>query len=202
MEKNNIFYRLLSSPYFYSLSQKVMSATSFRKKIVTNFIKKKNSYVLDIGCGPAEILENFDNIFYYGFDTNKYYIEHAKQKYNFKSNFFCHKFNAKKIKNKIKFDYVLLLGLLHHLNDKESDVLLAEIKKVLKKKGMLLTLDNVYTRNQNFVAKKLIDFDRGNHVRTKKEYLSILKKNFKVVNSNIYHQKFIPYTWFVTRSLV
>ena len=97
---------------------------------------------------------------------------------------------------------MLLLGLLHHLNDKESDVLLAEIKKVLKKKGMLLTLDNVYTRNQNFVAKKLIDFDRGNHVRTKKEYLSILKKNFKVVNSNIYHQKFIPYTWFVTRSLV
>jgi len=202
MEKNSIFHRLLSSPYFYSFSQKVMSATSFRKKIVTNFIKKKNPYVLDIGCGPAEILDYFDNINYYGFDTNKNYIEHAKKKYRSNCNFFCKKFNAKNIKNKIKFDYVLLLGLLHHLNNKQSNILLSEIKKVLKKKGTLLALDNVYITNQNFIAKKLMDLDRGNHVRTKGEYLTILKKNFKVVNSKVYHQRLIPYTWFVTKSSI
>jgi len=47
-----------------------------------------------------------------------------------------------------------------------------------------------------------MDLDRGNKVRTKGEYLTILKKNFKVVNSKVYHQRLIPYTWFVTKSSI
>jgi SAM-dependent methyltransferase len=202
MEKNSIFYRLLGSHYFYSFSQKLMSATHFRKIIVTDFIKKKPSNILDIGCGPAEILKDIKNVYYYGFDVNKNYIEHAKKKYKYNAKFFCKNFSAKSINKKIKFDYVLLLGLLHHLNDKELILLLKEIKKVLKKNGSLLTLDNVYVNNQNFIAKKLIDLDRGENVRTKKEYLDLLKKHFKNVKSKIYHQTFIPYTWFVTKCFI
>lgn len=139
---------------------------------------------------------NYSN--YYGFDTNRNYINYAKKNYKKNCHFFCENFNAKKIK-KIKFDYVILLGLLHHLNSQEINKLLKEIKKVLKKKGNLLTIDNIYIKNQNFIAKKLIDLDRGMFVRTKKEYLEILKKHFKNISSKIYIQKFIPYTWFVTK---
>lgn len=200
MEKNKLFYKLLNYPLVYSLSQKIMSATSFRKKIIKNIIKKKNPYILDIGCGPAEILEFLDNVNYFGFDVNKNHINFAKEKYRNKGKFKCTKFTAKKINKKIKFDYVFLLGLLHHLNDKQSYFLLSEIKKVLKKKGILITLDNVYVKNQNIIAKKLIDLDKGENVRTKSQYLQILSKNFKKIKSKVYLQKFIPYTWFVTKS--
>ena len=50
--------------------QRVMSATSFREKIVKKYITKLNVKVLDIGCGPAEILSTLPNIQYYGFDIN------------------------------------------------------------------------------------------------------------------------------------
>jgi len=74
---------------------------------------------------------------------------------------------------------------------------MTNIKKVLKRKGNIITLDNIFTTNQNFVAKFLIQMDKGNNVRSKSGYLNILKKHFKKINSKIHHQKFIPYTWFV-----
>jgi len=200
MEKNKLFYKLLNYPLIYSLSQKIMSATSFRKNIIKNIIKKKNPYILDIGCGPGEILETLSDVNYFGFDVNKNHINFAREKYRNKGIFKCSKFSSKKINKKIKFDYVLLLGLLHHLNDKQSYFLLSEIKKVLKKNGMLITLDNIYIKNQNIIAKKLIDLDKGENVRTKKQYLKILDKDFKKIQCKIYVQKFIPYTWFVSKS--
>lgn len=199
MEKNNYFYKLLSNPLIYSLSQKIMSATSFREKIIKGLIKRKNSFILDIGCGPAEILHNLKKVHYYGFDVNKHYINFAKKKYKGRGIFRCTKFSAKKIDKKIKFDYVLLLGLLHHLDDKQSVFLVSEIKKVLKKNGTLLTLDNIYIKNQNIIAKKLIDLDRGKNVRSKYQYINILNKNFKHIKSRVYNQKFIPYTWYVAK---
>ena len=196
-QKNKGIYSLLSNTFFYSLVQSVMSGTSFREKIVKKYITKKNVKVLDIGCGPAEILDILPKIHYYGFDINPVYINSAKIKYENKGKFFCKKLTSKNIKYLPKFDYILLLGVLHHLNDKEVNELMTNIKKVLKRKGNIITLDNIFTNNQNFIAKFLIQMDKGQNVRSKKGYLNILKNHFKKINSKIYHQKFIPYTWFV-----
>ena len=196
-QKNKGVYNLLSNTFFYSLVQKVMSGTSFRKKIVKKYITKHNVKVLDIGCGPAEILDTLPKIKYYGFDINPIYINSAKKKYENKGKFFCKKFTNKNTKYLPKFDHVLLLGILHHLSDKEINTLMPNIKKVLKKKGNIITLDNIFIHKQNFIAKFLIQMDKGENVRSRKGYLNILKNHFKRINSKIYHQKFIPYTWFV-----
>ena len=197
-QKNKGIYNLLSNTFFYSLVQRVMSATSFRKKIVKKYIIKHNATVLDIGCGPAEILDTIPKTKYYGFDINPVYINSAKKKYEKKGKFFCKKLTSKDVKHLPKFDYILLLGVLHHLNDKEINKLMKNIKKVLKKKGNIITLDNIFINNQNFIAKFLIQMDKGENVRSKKGYLNILKNYFKKIDSKIYHQKFIPYTYFVT----
>jgi len=196
-QKNKGIYSLLSNTFFYSLVQKVMSGTSFRKKIVKKYITKHNVKVLDIGCGPAEILDTLPKIKYYGFDINPIYINSAKKKYENKGKFFCKKFTNKNTKYLPKFDHVLLLGVLHHLSDKEINTLMPNIKKVLKRKGNIITLDNIFIHKQNFIAKFLIQMDKGENVRSRKGYLNILKNHFKKINSKIYHQKFIPYTWFV-----
>ena len=196
-QKTKGIHALLSNTFFYSLVQRIMSATSFRKKIIKKFIKKKNVKILEIGCGPAEILSSLSKVKYYGFDINPIYIKHAKKKYQKRGKFFCKKFTTKDIKKLPKFDYVLLLGILHHLNDKEANKLMLLVKKVLKKKGNIISLDNIFIDNQNFIAKFLIHMDRGNNVRSKVEYLNILKNHFKKIKTKIYHQKFIPYTYFV-----
>ena len=81
MEKNSYFYKFLSLPTIYSFSQFIMSASSFRRRVVQNYVNTKNKIkILDIGCGPAEILENKKKITIM-VDTNPNYINYAKNKY-------------------------------------------------------------------------------------------------------------------------
>ena len=195
-QKTSLLYRLLSNTLVYSLSQKIMSGTSFRAKIVKKYITKNNVNVLDVGCGPAEILESLPEVKYFGYDVNPNYINYAKKKYGKKGNFFCRKFTNKDLKKLPKFDYVLLLGILHHLNDDEIKELMLLIKKILKKNGNIITEDPILIQKQNPVAKLLVKMDRGNNVRKKEEYIKIIKTHFKKINSKNYHQQFIPYTWF------
>ena len=196
-QKNKYIYRLLSNTYFYSIFQRIMLGTSFRSKIVKKFIKKENVNVLDVGCGPAEILESLPKVNYFGYDINPNYINYAKNKYYNKGKFFCKKFSKKEIKKLPKFDHVLLLGILHHLNDEEIASLMKLIKKVLKKNGNINTEDPIFLKKQNPIAKIIITMDRGENVRSKTEYIKLIKKYFTKIKTYIYHQKFIPYTWYV-----
>ena len=166
------------------------------KVILTSNIKKKNPKILDIGCGLGDSLEYIKNPLYFGYDISKEYIEYAKRKYKTKGIFVCRNFTQKEIKKLPKFDYILLIGILHHLKDKQILNLLKLIKKTLKKDGRLITLDPIFSKNQNYLAKFLISHDRGKNIKTKKEYLKLLKFFFKNSISKTYNQTFIPYTWF------
>lgn len=196
-QKTNKLYSLFSNTFFYSLSQKIMSGTSFRASIVRKYITRNNVNVLDIGCGPAEILNSLPRVNYFGYDISPIYINFAKKKYETSGSFYCKRFTNKEIKKLPKFDHVLLLGILHHLEDKEIKKLNSQIKKVLKKGGNIISVDPILEIKQNRIAKFIIKKDRGNNVRNKKGYLKNMKKSFKNIKSKIYHQSFIPYTWFV-----
>ena len=84
---------------------------------------------------------------------------------------------------------------MHHLNDAECIKLFKLIKKVLKKSGKILVKDPVLDKRQNFIAKYLIENDRGNNVRYSYQYVKLMKTSFKKIKSNTTFQKFLPYTW-------
>ena len=194
--KKNKFHKILSSPLIYSTFQKLMKGDKIRKKILKLNVKKKNPKILDIGCGLGDSLEYIENPIYFGYDISKTYIEYAKKKYKKKGIFLCRNFGQKEIKRLPKFDYILLIGILHHLTNDQILNLLRNIKKTLKKDGNLITLDPIYVNDQNYFARFLISHDRGKNIKTKKEYLKILKLFFKNSVSRTYNQSFIPYTWF------
>lgn len=193
------FYKLFSYPILYSLTQKIMSGESKRASLVKNIVTK-NSKVLDIGCGTAKIIESLPQINYYGYDISKKYISYAKKKYNSKKhNFYCKKFNIVESKKLPKFDFILLFGIMHHLDNNELRRTLFLLKKVLKTNGILITCDPIFTKNQNILANFLIKNDVGKHIRYKKDYLKLLNKNFRNIKAKIHNQAFIPYTWFSTQ---
>lgn len=177
--------------------QKIMSGTSFRKKIIKKNIRNKNKKVLDIGCGPAEILEYIPSAVYYGFDIDRRSINYAKNKFkNNNYHFFCKRFEKDDLKRLPKFDYVILFGILHHIDNVEAKNILYLCKKVMKKNAILLTEDPIFIKKQNLIAKFLITRDRGMNVRIKDDYTNLVKTHFKKIKSNITRQFFIPYTWF------
>ena len=147
-----------------------MSGTSFRKKIIKKNISNKKIKVLDIGCGPAEILNYIPKAIYH---FNKSYLSKLP-----------------------KFDFIILFGVLHHLSNKEIKNILNLCKKKMTKKSKLLTEDPILIKDQNLIANFLIKKDRGLNVRYKNDYKNLMKPHFKNINSKITHQFFIPYTWF------
>ena len=198
-QRKNQIYNFINNPLIYKIIQGVMSGTSFRNSIIKKNITKNNLKILDIGCGPAQILEHIPQCDYYGYDIDRRSIQYAKKKYYQKNyHFYCKKFNKTELKKLPKFDFIIFFGILHHLSNKEVYEILKLCKKIMKKNSKLLTEDPILIENQNVIAKFLIKKDRGLNVRNKQEYINLLKKHFKKIKNKVTHQYFIPYTWFTT----
>ena len=83
----------------------------------------------------------------------------SMQKYlNKRYRFFCKIFNKKEISKLPKFDYIILFGILHHLNNDEVNSILNLCKKIMKK-NCKITEDRILIKNQNMIA-ALIQKDR------------------------------------------
>ena len=198
-QRKNQIYNFINNPLIYKIIQGVMSWTSFRNIIIKKNITKNNLKILDIGCGPAQILEHIPKCDYYGYDIDRRSIQYAKKKYYQKNyHFYCKKFNKTELKKLPKFDFIIFFGILHHLSNKEVYEILKLCKKIMKKNSKLLTEDPIFLENQNLIAKFLIKKDRGLNVRKKPEYLALLKNHFKKIKNKVTHQYFIPYTWITT----
>ena len=124
--------KILNIPAIYHLSQKIFLADNFRKKILKKLITNKDSVILDIGCGPGNMINYLSYSKYYGFDTDPNYIDYAKNKYP-NCNFFCEKFTNSSLKKITKVDIVILFGMLHHISDKEILKLIDYLRLSLKK---------------------------------------------------------------------
>ena len=112
-------HKIFSYPLIYSLTQIIMSGVSVRSALVKKIVNE-NAKILDIGCGTGKILESLPAVDYYGYDISKKYISYAKKKYKSKRNkFYCKKFNINEVDNIPKIDFILLFGVIHHLEDEE-----------------------------------------------------------------------------------
>jgi hypothetical protein len=93
-------------------------------------------------------------------------------------------------------DVVMMNGVLHHLGDAEADGTLRVIKEVLRPGGKLFTLDGCFVEGQPALARLLLQYDRGQFVRTQEAYRALLTKHFGSVEVHIdKHLSWMPYTW-------
>jgi SAM-dependent methyltransferase len=172
-----------------------MGATNARKRFVREYIEDKQiTTVLDIGCGPADILEYIGDVEYYGFDISEKYIVAAKQRFGDKGKFVTKNITMEDIDKLPKFDLVIMHGLLHHIDDETAIKILEVAKEALSPGGRLVTVDGCLEEGQNPIARFLIRNDRGRNVKSKDGYYQLASKVFSDINIYIHHQAWIPYT--------
>src|SRR5512133_194816 len=101
---------IFSNPSVYSVFQNIMGAHRSRTDLVEGFIKPfPGCAILDIGCGPADILAYFPETDYWGYDISDVYIAKAKKRFGTQGHFFCKELTASDLQIMPKFDIVLAL---------------------------------------------------------------------------------------------
>jgi len=186
---------VLSHPAVYDLSQTIMGASAFRAHLAADFIGALSGIrVLDIGCGTAEILEFLPDVNYVGYDISEAYITKASARYGARGSFHCGLLTKDKLAGEPPFDVVLLLGVLHHMDDEVAKTTLRLAHQALRQGGRLVSFDPCYADGQNMIARFLVSKDRGQNVRLQAQYEALAQKHFSKVSSVVEHTQWIPYT--------
>jgi SAM-dependent methyltransferase len=186
---------VLSHPTVYSTFQYLMGAKQGWSLFVNSYVRPKNGdAILDIGCGPADIVEYLPRVDYWGFDVSEEYIAKAKVKYGKCGRFYAKSLTLADIEDMPKFDLVIVCGLLHHVNDQVANDIFNLAHAALKSGGRLVTIDPCFSSDQSFIARFLISKDRGQNVRNLSGYESLAGAAFSKFTASVKHKAWIPYT--------
>lgn len=149
------------------------------------------SKILDIGCGLGHLISSFNKKFEkYALDVSKYSIEYINKEYP-EINSKCSIFKKELYENNF-FDVVIAYHVIEHIDN--PFVFLEDIKKILKKNGVLI----IGTPNRSCLTEKLF---KGNFRLYSKEHILIFnKKEFvKLLKSQGFEINFIEYPFFKTQ---
>ncbi|OHB58193.1 MAG: hypothetical protein A2173_03565, partial [Planctomycetes bacterium RBG_13_44_8b] len=169
--------KILNNSTLWNLSRYFLDITCglYRKRIA--FLRdlgifSDNNSVLDIGCGTglfADITEGH----YIGIDSNCHSINYAnKRRYKGKKEFRCVDLKVLE-KEKQMFDIILIVDVLHHLDDKNCIDLLKASAGLTKK--YLINYDVVLRENATVIQKWFMKHDNGANFR----YLGEFNKLFQ-----------------------
>jgi len=187
---------ILSHPLAYEAVQRVMGAEKGRARIVRDFLRPfPGMRILDLGCGIAEILGALPpDISYVGYDMSPEYVAAARRKYAGRGTFHCRLLEQAEVATLERFDLVMGIGVLHHLDDATARQFMRIAKAALNPDGRIYTLDPCFVPQQNPIARFLISRDRGQNVRDPEGYQALLHGLDLVANGTLTHQAWIPYT--------
>lgn len=187
---------VLQFPLAYRAFGSLIGAHGGRLRLVRDYIRPKiGDRILDIGCGPAEIVAYLPDVRYLGFDSNERYIANAKRRWSARGDFEVGTVNQALLGNR-HFEIALAIGVVHHLDDDEASRLFRLAYDALAPGGRLITLDGLYVANQAPLIRWMLANDRGKFVRQLGEYETLARSAFAHITSVVLHDfmKPLPYT--------
>lgn len=127
--------------------------------------------VLDIGCGIGQYASLTDGR-YLGIDLNCPYVEHARRRRGDGRHVFRCVDAAELVAEGERFDLVLMVDFLHHLDVPAVLSVLTTAGELAA--GHVVALEPV-TEQENRVGRWFIDHDRGEHMRPHAELLELFE---------------------------
>lgn len=192
---------ILNSAWAYQLYQWLAGANKYKRFFADKYIRYEGGQkILDIGCGPADMLEFLPrNTEYTGIDSSPDYIAKAKIRYPGVKLICGDITNPLFYLEDCSFDTVFLIGVLHHCSDEETYKMLMYAFRKMKKGGRLLSLEPVYTGNQNKLELSIMKYDRGKFIRNITDYQKHISKVFLNCRYEVFTNTMnIPFTIIIT----
>jgi SAM-dependent methyltransferase len=185
MQSDSGLLRWLKLPYLYNVFQAVVGGNALGRRFIQDHIRAKpGDKVIDIGCGPARVLQSLSAVEYFGFDIDPDYIAFARRKYGDKGTFVVG--DTRSLRDDSRFkdaDIVLAISVLHHLDDEEAADCIRFAYDSLKIGGRLVCYDACWIPNQGVVSKYIMSLDRGRNIRTEQQCRQLAGKIFQNVHA-------------------
>ena len=192
-------WKPLDSARLYRLSQWLVMPPHLLRWYATTYLRPRpGDRVLDIGCGPADILHYLPDVDYTGFDPSSQYIDWAIARHGSRGKFFRQNVSPELLLNLGAFDLVIANGVLHHLDDDDARALFRVAKEALTPHARLVTFDGCYAEDQHPLAAFLVSRDRGRFVRDCHAYPRLAREYFENVSAHLHHDLLrVPYSHMV-----
>jgi SAM-dependent methyltransferase len=191
-------YRLITIPSIYKGLMFSLGADNAITRYVDEVLQPKAGMkILDVGCGPANVLAYLPPVDYTGIDLNEKHIAFAREKYGDRGRFMVGNAADDLKQEEGSFDLINVSALLHHLADNEAISLFTSLKRLMKANGSIVTLDNVWLPDQRAVVKLINKLDSGINIRTPAGYLGLLDGLGLDIQTRVFNDLLrIPYDHF------
>jgi len=193
---------VLNLPASYRLFRRLVGGEFVWRIHLAEYVKPvSGDKILDLGCGPADVLNYLPAVNYTGLDINPEYVHSAQKRFGSRGRFLCGDVGRAAIEGEQgTFDLVLATGVIHHLNDAQAAGLFDLARLALRPTGRLVTFDGCHVPQQSRLVRWLLAHDRGKFVRTREEYLRLASARFAKVEAHLRHDLLrIPYTHLIMR---
>jgi cyclopropane fatty-acyl-phospholipid synthase-like methyltransferase len=183
VERRNHLRWVLEWPALYKAFQNFLGAEATRRRIANEILAvRPGERVLDVGCGPGDILDHLPEVDYVGIDYSEAYIHSAQKRFGHRGTFIATDVKHLLAAGQEPFDLIFAIGLLHHIDDQAARSLLTNVNRCLKKGGRFVSLDPLIESPQNPIARFLARSDRGRFVRTLDGYKALTTTAFSEIN--------------------
>jgi len=165
----------LKIPFLWDLSQLLFGCNEWKRKQYRTVFAEPGR-MLDFGCADGNIFPAFKEFDYYGIDTDKSLIEHARKRYaSFPNAHFIDSDILERPFSSNFFDSILFGCTGHHLSDNELVAIFDVLIDMVKKEGAIHFFDTIKAQGDVPALLKLkLRFERGGYMRNADEYQVII----------------------------
>jgi SAM-dependent methyltransferase len=173
---------IMESPFVYRLWIQPFAEQKFAPLLLSNDVHRAQR-VLDVGCGPGTNARHFAHANYLGIDCNQRYIRSARTRNH--GSFIVADAANLTVPSGQRFDFILVNSLLHHLDAKLVQKLLANLVGLLAEDGHVHILELALPPHAS-IASLLAYCDRGKFARPAEEWQRMFCDAFEQVRFDAY----------------